>query len=320
MRAFSVISVRHIFNNLSFSQSFFLKQLCVRVCTQKAKEGRWINKIENVIHCKLICCWWFSGNWEFKFSSQVMKVHLYNVYDGEIFTYSLPLFIGDVEDLHSDGVVQVWRNEQPDDVLLWPVVEGCFKLLVQLQPGDNTINIKHDNDILQLTVAYQKPEFSHFVRPVYIVCADDDGYFQGPESADCSPESAKQRICLGAQLIQSFTAEKMKEHGFGRVTFQLESEDGVRPVCHIFRTKLSLEQAYSMSGNDLWTHFGKELMTSSFTKRHKCKWYCFMSFTRYHLPSDIPLPKTHSEILKYTKGHTALGQCLWCCCWWWWWW
>ncbi|XP_076434651.1 uncharacterized protein LOC143274664 [Babylonia areolata] len=236
-----------------------------------------------------------------------MKINLYNVSNGEVFTYSLPLLIGDIDYLHADSLVHVWLDHDPDHVLHWPVIEGCFKVLVQLRLGDNLIYMRHEGDVLQLKVVYQRPAFTHFVRPVYIVCADDDGYFQGPESVDCSPQSAIQRIRLGAQLIQSFTAEKLKEHGFGRVTFQFESEDGVRPVCHVFRSKLTLEEVYSMSGNDLWTHFGKELMTSGFSKRHKCKWYCFMSFTRYRLPPDSPLPKTHSEILKYTKGHTALG-------------
>ncbi|XP_070204433.1 uncharacterized protein [Littorina saxatilis] len=236
-----------------------------------------------------------------------MKVNLYNVADGETFTYSLPLVIGDVDFLHGDSHLHVWLSSDPDNVLQWPVVEGCFKFLVQLEPGENIVNVRHENDLLQVRMVYSRRHFTHFVRPVYIVCADDDGHFQGPESTDCSPESAVQRIALGAQLIQSFTAEKMKEHGFGRVTFQLESHDGVRPVCHVFRSKLTLEQAYSMSGNDLWTHFGKELMTSGFTRRSKCKWYSFMSFTRYELPPEAELPKTHSEILKYTKGHTALG-------------
>ncbi|KAK7499149.1 hypothetical protein BaRGS_00009696, partial [Batillaria attramentaria] len=237
-----------------------------------------------------------------------MKIHVYNVADGETFTYALPLLVGDVDYLHGDSTIQVWLSHEPDNILDWPVIDGCFKFLVLLSPGENVINIRHENDVTQVRVLYERPAITHFVRPVYIVCADEDGYFQGPDDADCSPASAVQRITLGAQLIQSFTAEKMKEHGFGRVTFQLETgADGIQPVCHVFRSKLTLEQAYAMSGTDLWNYFGKELMTSGFSSKNKCKWYCFMSFTRYQLPPEADLPKTHSEILKYTKGHTALG-------------
>lgn len=60
---------------------------------------------------------------------------------------------------------------------------------------------------------------------------------------------------------------------------------------------------------ELWSFFGKELMTSPmFSHKSQSKFYCFMSFTRYHLPKDEDLPKTHSDILKHTKGHTALGE------------
>ena len=60
---------------------------------------------------------------------------------------------------------------------------------------------------------------------------------------------------------------------------------------------------------ELWSYFGKELMTSPlFANKSRCKFYCFMSFTRYNLPKDAGLPKTHSDILKHTKGHTALGK------------
>ncbi|KAL4223299.1 hypothetical protein ACF0H5_016770 [Mactra antiquata] len=99
----------------------------------------------------------------------------------------------------------------------------------------------------------------------------------------------------------------MKEHGFGRQTFQLEVDSNYEPICNVFKSKLTLEHAHSMTGNELWTYFARELMTSSnFGKKDLCKWYCFMSFTRYQ-PPEGECPKTHSEILKYTKGHTALG-------------
>lgn len=238
-----------------------------------------------------------------------MKINVLNVADGEIFTYALPLIIGDVDCFHEDSSISVSLSHEPHSVLYWPIVEGCFKLLVHLRPGENIVLFRHENDVLQLRLVYERPAFVHFVRPVYIVCADDCGYFQGPEDVDCSPLGAVRRITLGAQLIQSFTAEKMKEHGFGRVTFQLEmDQEGIQPLCHIFRSKLTLEKAYSMSGHELWNHFGKELMSSNFSFKSKCKWYCFMSFTRYEPPPDREIPKTHSEILHYTKGHTALGE------------
>ncbi|KAK3753599.1 hypothetical protein RRG08_010018 [Elysia crispata] len=238
-----------------------------------------------------------------------MKLRVHNVSDGESLTFPLPLLVGETEGSTQDGRVTVRCSTDPADVLTeWPVVEGNFKVLVRLQAGENTVTLRSGQDSLTIRLRYERPDFGHFVRPVYVVCSDDDGSFQGPSEEDCSPESAAKRIALGAEIIQTLTAEKMHEHGFGRVTFNLETDDEDHSLCHIFHSKLRLEEAYSMTGYELWSYFGKELMTSTlFGNKSRCKFYCFMSFTRYNLPKDAGLPKTHSDILKHTKGHTALG-------------
>ncbi|KAK6191510.1 hypothetical protein SNE40_003177 [Patella caerulea] len=237
-----------------------------------------------------------------------MKIRVYNVVDGEIFSYQLPLLIGEIDNSTDDGVINVQNRSDPHGQKLeWPVVEGCFKVLVYLKSGNNTISLLYEDEIVTLKLVHEDPHFVNFVRPVYVMCSDDDGYFQGPESTDCSPNSALRRIIFGAELIQTFTAEKMKEHGFGRSTFQLEKDANNNHTCHLLRSKLTLEKAYAMSGNELWSYFAKELMSSDLNDKDKCKWYCFMSFTRYNPPDNAEIPKTHSEILKYTKGHTALG-------------
>ena len=155
-----------------------------------------------------------------------MKIRVYNVAESEIFTFSLPLLLGEIDGLLDDGVLEVWNSSIGSvDKMHWPVVEGCFKVLVFLQLGRNAVRIKYHDEILTLHLVYEDPGIPYFVRPVYISLSDDNGWFQGPEGEDCSPESAQHRIILGAQLIQTFTAEKMKEHGFGRVTFQLEQDE-----------------------------------------------------------------------------------------------
>lgn len=237
-----------------------------------------------------------------------MKIRVYNVVHGEHISLHLPLIIGEIDCKIDSGEIEVWNTSRQEKVpMKWPIVEGAFKALVKLIPGENSINLKYNDEILTLTLVFVFPQFKNFVRPVYIVLSNDDGYFQGPKGEDCSVNSALERIKLGAMLIQTFTAEKMKEHGFGRQTFQLEVDASFEPICSVFRSKLTLEKAHHMTGNELWTHFARELMTtSSFTDKDSCKWYCFMSFTRYEPPEGVT-PKSHTEILRYTKGHTALG-------------
>ena len=74
------------------------------------------------------------------------------------------------------------------------------------------------------------------------------------------------------------------------------------------RSKLRLDDVYNMSGGELWVAFAKELMASPlFERKEACKWLAFMSFTRYKPPPGA-LPKSHSQVLQFTKGHTALGK------------
>ena len=239
-----------------------------------------------------------------------MKIRVYNIVHGERISLHLPLLVGEIDCKTDDGIIEVRnisRNETKS--IVWPIVEGTFKVLVRLVPGENQIQLKHEDEILSISIVFTFPDCKYFVRPLYIILSDDDGYFQGPENEDCSVVSALERIKLGAMLIQTFTAEKMKEHGFGRQSFQLEVNENFEPMCSVFHSKLSSEKALSMTGNDLWTHFARELMTTSdFKDKELCKWYCFMSFTRYNLPEGADTPKSHSEILNYTKGHTALGK------------
>lgn len=229
-----------------------------------------------------------------------------NVNDGDTFCYHLPLIVGDLE-LCCQGDVTVWNSSDKKKTKIeWPVIDGKFKALIKLFSGKNSISIEWGSELLTLTLYFHLPKMRRFVRPVYIVCCDDDGQFQGPDDEDCSSEGAQERITLAAMLIQSFTAEKMSEHGFQKCTFQLEHDLNGEPVCKIFKTKLKLEEAHKLSGDELWAYFARELIEFDSPSKEYCKWFCFMSFTRYFPPENF-VPKTHGDILKSTKGHTALG-------------
>lgn len=244
-----------------------------------------------------------------------------NYNSGDVVHHSLILLTGEIitpssgNDKHHHNSQDLIVTYNALDQASWPIHNNQFKAIVQLHAGDNTIHLETSNDQAAIHIHYELPLTTKFVRPIYIVCTDDDshGQFQGPEGTDCSSESACSRIALGTRLLQSFTAEKLREHGLGRKTFALECDlYPSRPPCRVFRSKLTLKQAYSMSGGELWMYFAKELMSSSeFDHKDCCKWFAFMSFTRYAPPGgggDRLLPRSHSEVLQFTKGHTALGM------------
>ena len=95
------------------------------------------------------------------------------------------------------------------------------------------------------------------MRPVYIVCANSDGKFEAPSGEDNSVESAKQRLAFNTRILQTFTAEHMNLHGFGRITFRLEEDDNGDVKVNVFQSKLELDSALCMSGEKLYDYFQK---------------------------------------------------------------
>ena len=243
-----------------------------------------------------------------------MSIQVFNLRSGETIGYSLPLLVGEVTPPIAQATLVV-RHLDKKHSLAWPIHNGQFKVLVQLQRGTNHLQFSFYGATLDLTLNYQVPRLTRFVRPIYLIASDDDGHFQGPSCEDTSPSSAVRRITQAAKMLQTFTAEKLHEHGLGRRTFVLENDlYPNRPPCMMFKSRITVAEAFKMTGNDLWLYFAKELMSSRlFTEKDNCKWFAFISFTRYKPPLGYT-PKSHSEILRYTKGHTALGKfCVYLC-------
>lgn len=99
--------------------------------------------------------------------------------------------------------------------------------------------------------------FNRFVRVVYVRCADSDGSFDAPVDVLCDVDSAVKRLSFNAQLLQTFTAESLYQHGLGHRTFRIEEDDTGSPKVHIFTTKLTTSEALGMTGDQLYDTFSK---------------------------------------------------------------
>lgn len=99
--------------------------------------------------------------------------------------------------------------------------------------------------------------FNRFVRVVYVRCADSDGSFDAPVDVLCDVDSVVKRLSFNAQLLQTFTAESLYQHGLGHRTFRIEEDDTGSPKVHIFTTKLTTSEALGMTGDQLYDTFSK---------------------------------------------------------------
>ncbi|XP_034945938.1 uncharacterized protein [Chelonus insularis] len=173
---------------------------------------------------------------------------------------------------------------------------------VDLVRGINKLELEANGIIKRLILIHEPRSTTFRVAPVYVICAGHDGYFQGPINEDKSPESAATRIGLGARLLQSLTAEKLREAGHGRKTFQLERDlDG--PECLVMHSMLHVDSARAMNQRELWEFVGRELMTGPLASKDR-KYLAFLSCTKYR---GAPSPRTHEATLASTQGHAALG-------------
>ncbi|KAK7873112.1 hypothetical protein R5R35_006342 [Gryllus longicercus] len=202
---------------------------------------------------------------------------------------------------------QYSSHDKRPTVTNWPVVNCEFKSLAHLSTGNNHIILEYCGTTTEFMLTYHPRNTSFHVIPVYIICKNHDGQFQAPASEDNTVQSACQRITLGTRLIQCLMAEKLKEAGFERKTFQIEQDlNPSSPECHVFHSQLDVEQARKMKGIELWEYFGRELMMSSLGRQDR-KFLAFLSCTRYNPKSIDKFPSTHDEMIACTEAYVALG-------------
>ncbi|XP_076180518.1 uncharacterized protein LOC143153332 [Ptiloglossa arizonensis] len=226
------------------------------------------------------------------------EITVLNLVDGESLSYSLALIRGRTSTPCSFIVVRNQKNQTSE----WPIVAGEFRAVVELARGPNKLELEAAGQRKKLLLVHEPRTTRLRVTPVYVICAGHDGYFQGPRGEDRSPESAATRIGLGARLLQALAAEKLRETGYGRKTFQLERDlDG--PECLVMHSMLDVDRARAMNQRELWELIARELMTGPLASKDR-KYLAFLSCTRYR---GAPNPRTHEDTLARTQGHAALG-------------
>jgi len=177
----------------------------------------------------------------------------------------------------------------------WPVVKNKFKCLADLSSGENTLILKFCKTSLDIKLHYSPRNTKYCVTPVYIICKGHNGRFQAPNDCDNSVEVACRKIGVGARLIQCLTAQKLYESGYERKTFQLERDlNNPGDECVRFQSSLSVAQARSMGQEELWTYFGREIMSSWLSSSNR-NFLAFLSCTQWDGAKGV------------VRAHAALG-------------
>jgi hypothetical protein len=177
-----------------------------------------------------------------------------NVVLREVLRHDLALVTGTASTGATSVVIDV--EGQPRT---WPVIAGRWKALLPLAAGCNDISFRTGTASAEFALVHQAQTNPRRVRLVYLITADSDGRYDAPAGEPNDLASAVDRVRLAGRMLQTFTAEKLRDQGFGRRTFRLDSDASGQPIVQVFRTSLTTAQAHAMDGGALWSRFYDEL-------------------------------------------------------------
>src|SRR5262249_10781491 len=154
--------------------------------------------------------------------------------DGTVLRYPLVLIRGRLGDAAETAVVCVNRSsDRPSRDIKGVAENGRFLVLAELLPGENKLLLRAGKEEKALTLTYRPQTNPYFVRVLYMTDKSGDTSYESPLEKD--PQDYENRLDTGMKLLQCFTAERMNDLGFGRVTFNLEFDDRGRVKVHTLK-------------------------------------------------------------------------------------
>jgi hypothetical protein len=185
--------------------------------------------------------------------------------------------------IQADAAIQV-QNHQPDSVVRYSVVllrgtmpvesgtsltivneqapasakpvqaltdKGRFKALVELSEGKNTIRLEHVSAPTTELVLHYKPQTNpHYVRLIWMTDQSGETEFAAPD--ETVTQDYENRLRTAALLMQTFTAERMKDLGYGPRTFALEHDENGQVIVHTWKGNEDKQDYYAQADNNRW--------------------------------------------------------------------
>lgn len=163
------------------------------------------------------------------------RIKISNLTSGETLRYPVALLRGTVDGAGTD-LLRVTNSSSPrlDRVVTTEVYQGRFKVLIELVPGSNKIDLQTGNgSAASLVLNYEPMTTPRIVRVIYLT--DDTGNTVYPTQKANDPQDYPAKLATAARLMQTFTAETLNDKGFGRKTFRLQTDAEGRVIVHTVR-------------------------------------------------------------------------------------
>ena len=237
-------------------------------------------------------CLWFQP--DFATNSDVASssgLEISNLKDGEERSYSVLLLRGFASEQKA-VFATVENSRNSEHKYESKVVDGKFKLLIELAPGDNRIRLVAGDSQVTRTVTYRARETPYKVKLVYVTANDGDTKYLTQFEGD--KQDYREKLNTAIKLMQSFTAEQMNNHGYGHKTFAFDLESNGKAKVNVVGCSETTSQLRSLGGVELYQAVRRTLENSIMDDKSLV--IAITAFTGY---------KSDGQIL---LGHTAVGH------------
>lgn len=219
-------------------------------------------------------------------------IQVLNLRSGTTLSYPVAFLSGSAN--APDGASLTVRNRSTsgeESEFHTTVLGGRFKALIELVPGPNHLELSAGAARTVLTLRYRPASSPYVVRFIYFTDNSGDTEYQS-ELAD-DPQNFREKLSTAAKLMQTFTAERLYEMGYGRRTFNLELDAEGEVQVHVLAGPHSGDYYRSLSGLNLF--------------------YSIYGTVNSQLPSPIarnvvlPAFTRFDPVSRQLRGHAALG-------------
>ncbi len=177
-------------------------------------------------------------------------IQLENYEQNTTIRYPVPLLRGTlgmagISDIEVINMSQ--KKEHPSYQMKGKVYKGRFKAMSELVPGKNELVLKAGTNELHLTLNYKPQTNPYKVRMVYFTDKTGNTTYETPRPND--NQDYRSKFDTGLKLMQTFTAERLHDSGFGRKTFNIDSDaKGVANVYIVTGTLSEAEYSFMERG------------------------------------------------------------------------
>jgi hypothetical protein len=219
-------------------------------------------------------------------------IEVRNFSSGEVVRYPVPLLKGVLADKGVAEIVVTNTSSERDTRAMKGLARGGrFRALTELVPGENKLVLKAGGKTAKLSLVYKPQTNPRVVRAVYVTGSEGETDFQTPLADD--PQDWRGKLGTALLIMQTFTADRMSELGYGRRTFNLEFDGQGRVKVHRVKLGETSQSLLKRDGNWLFGRIYAAIDRQ--LPNPLAKNLAVMAFTRFD-------PETRRAL-----AHTALG-------------